>query len=197
MHSQTVTVCSCSRWCCTQTHTHTHAQQAHVHFALILQGLVSMQGTHYKDSHVTTGFANALARPLLRASQRDDMSEGGRCKMQAAWMRGHVCMFVCLLHRLYPFACACPCHVSMCAKGGALVDNLNYIMFKMCSAHVCTSFLRLLVLYCSYSARVLNVCRSFSLLLQRRPWRYCMKPCVCATTVTSSPSTSSPSPRCV
>ncbi|KAL6762560.1 20S proteasome beta subunit, type 4 [Haematococcus lacustris] len=38
-------------------------------------GLVGMQGTHYTDSHVTTGFANALARPILRERQRDDMSE--------------------------------------------------------------------------------------------------------------------------
>lgn len=38
-------------------------------------GMVGMQGTHYTDSHVTTGFANALARPLLRERQRDDMSE--------------------------------------------------------------------------------------------------------------------------
>ncbi len=38
-------------------------------------GLVGMQGTHYVDSHVTTGFANALARPLLRERQRDDMTE--------------------------------------------------------------------------------------------------------------------------
>lgn len=39
-------------------------------------GMVGMQGTHYVDSHVTTGFANALARPLLRERQHDDMSEG-------------------------------------------------------------------------------------------------------------------------
>lgn len=38
-------------------------------------GMVGMQGTHYTDSHVTTGFANGLARPLLRERQRDDMSE--------------------------------------------------------------------------------------------------------------------------
>jgi len=38
-------------------------------------GMVAMNGTHYTDSHVTTGFANALARPLLRERQRDDMSE--------------------------------------------------------------------------------------------------------------------------
>eukprot|EP00983_Pelagomonas_calceolata_P131211 1161754-Pelagomonas_calceolata.AAC.6 len=41
-----------------------------------VRGLVGMTGTHYTNSHVTTGFANALARPLLRAQQRDDMSEG-------------------------------------------------------------------------------------------------------------------------
>ncbi len=34
-----------------------------------------MVGTHYVDSHVTTGFANQLARPLFRDRQRDDMSE--------------------------------------------------------------------------------------------------------------------------
>lgn len=38
-------------------------------------GMVGMQGTHYVDSHVTTGFANALARPLLRERQSDTMSE--------------------------------------------------------------------------------------------------------------------------
>jgi hypothetical protein len=29
-------------------------------------GMVGMIGTHYSDSHVTTGFANHLARPLFR-----------------------------------------------------------------------------------------------------------------------------------
>jgi 20S proteasome subunit beta 7 len=38
-------------------------------------GMVGMIGTHYTDSHVTTGFANQLARPLFREKQRDDMSE--------------------------------------------------------------------------------------------------------------------------
>lgn len=38
-------------------------------------GMVGMIGTHYTDSHVTTGFANSLARPLMRERQRDDMSE--------------------------------------------------------------------------------------------------------------------------
>lgn len=38
-------------------------------------GMVSMVGTHYTDSHVTTGFANHLARPLFRERQQDDMSE--------------------------------------------------------------------------------------------------------------------------
>mmetsp|Transcript_32829 Transcript_32829/g.72515 ORF Transcript_32829/g.72515 Transcript_32829/m.72515 type:complete len:292 (+) Transcript_32829:183-1058(+) len=38
-------------------------------------GTVSMIGTHYVDSHVTTGFANQLARPLFRDRQKDDMSE--------------------------------------------------------------------------------------------------------------------------
>ncbi|GLC46596.1 hypothetical protein PLESTB_001221700 [Pleodorina starrii] len=38
-------------------------------------GMVGMIGTHYTDSHVTTGFANQLARPLFRERQRDDMSE--------------------------------------------------------------------------------------------------------------------------
>ncbi len=37
--------------------------------------LCCLQGTHYVDSHVTTGFANALARPLMRERQKDDMSE--------------------------------------------------------------------------------------------------------------------------
>ncbi len=38
-------------------------------------GMVGMVGTHYSDSHVTTGFASHLARPLFRKSQADDMSE--------------------------------------------------------------------------------------------------------------------------
>ncbi|KXZ44882.1 hypothetical protein GPECTOR_61g835 [Gonium pectorale] len=38
-------------------------------------GMVGMIGTHYTDSHVTTGFANQLARPLFRERQSDDMSE--------------------------------------------------------------------------------------------------------------------------
>jgi 20S proteasome subunit beta 7 len=37
-------------------------------------GLVTMNGTHYSDSHITTGFANGLARPLMRERQRDDMT---------------------------------------------------------------------------------------------------------------------------
>jgi hypothetical protein len=31
-------------------------------------GMVGMIGTHYSDSHVTTGFANHLARPLFRCA---------------------------------------------------------------------------------------------------------------------------------
>ncbi|GAX82394.1 hypothetical protein CEUSTIGMA_g9822.t1 [Chlamydomonas eustigma] len=38
-------------------------------------GMVAMQGTHYVDSHVATGFASQLARPLFRERQHDDMSE--------------------------------------------------------------------------------------------------------------------------
>jgi len=38
-------------------------------------GNVTMNGTHYTDSHVATGFASQLARPLFRERQRDDMSE--------------------------------------------------------------------------------------------------------------------------
>lgn len=38
-------------------------------------GLVGMIGTHYTDSHVTSGFANQLARPLFRERQKDDMTE--------------------------------------------------------------------------------------------------------------------------
>ncbi|KAG2447740.1 hypothetical protein HYH02_007200 [Chlamydomonas schloesseri] len=38
-------------------------------------GMVGMIGTHYTDSHVTTGFANQLARPLFRERQSDNMSE--------------------------------------------------------------------------------------------------------------------------
>jgi 20S proteasome subunit beta 7 len=34
-----------------------------------------MIGTHYTDDHVTTGFANQLARPLFRERHSNDMSE--------------------------------------------------------------------------------------------------------------------------
>ncbi len=38
-------------------------------------GMVAMIGTHYDDSHVTTGFGSHLARPLMREQHSDDMSE--------------------------------------------------------------------------------------------------------------------------
>eukprot|EP00877_Chromochloris_zofingiensis_P009749 jgi/Chrzof1/5027/Cz15g09020.t1 len=38
-------------------------------------GMVGMIGTHYTDSHVATGFASMLARPLFREKHSDDMSE--------------------------------------------------------------------------------------------------------------------------
>lgn len=38
-------------------------------------GVVGMTGMHYTDSHVTTGFASHLARPLFRDRHSDDMSE--------------------------------------------------------------------------------------------------------------------------
>ena len=37
-------------------------------------GMVSMIGVSYVDSHVATGFGNHLARPILRAEHRDDMT---------------------------------------------------------------------------------------------------------------------------
>eukprot|EP00798_Chlamydomonas_sp_ICE-L_P020095 gene20095-26813_t len=52
-------------------------------------GCVSMVGTHYTDSHVTTGFANHLARPLFRERQHDDMSE------EDALALLHDCLKVC------------------------------------------------------------------------------------------------------
>lgn len=52
-------------------------------------GMVTMIGTHYTDSHVTTGFANSLARPLMRERQRDDMSE------EEALQLLHDCLKVC------------------------------------------------------------------------------------------------------
>lgn len=36
---------------------------------------VGMIGIHYTDDHVTTGFANHLARPLFRERHSNDMSE--------------------------------------------------------------------------------------------------------------------------
>jgi len=38
-------------------------------------GAVGMIGQAYTDSHIATGFGNALARPLFRSHQKDDMSE--------------------------------------------------------------------------------------------------------------------------
>lgn len=38
-------------------------------------GSVGMIGQAFTDSHVATGFGNALARPLFRSHQKDDMSE--------------------------------------------------------------------------------------------------------------------------
>ncbi|OAY81552.1 Proteasome subunit beta type-4 [Ananas comosus] len=35
---------------------------------------VNMIGTHYEDSHVATGFGNHLARPILRAEWREDLT---------------------------------------------------------------------------------------------------------------------------
>lgn len=33
-----------------------------------------MIGTHFEDNHVATGFGNHLARPILRAEWREDLS---------------------------------------------------------------------------------------------------------------------------
>ena len=52
-------------------------------------GTVGMIGTHYTDSHVTTGFANHLARPLLREKQSDGMPEAAAVDMM------HDCLRVC------------------------------------------------------------------------------------------------------
>ena len=38
-------------------------------------GCVMMNGTHYTDIHMATGFGNHLARPLFRESHRPDMSK--------------------------------------------------------------------------------------------------------------------------
>ncbi|CAL9075949.1 unnamed protein product [Musa textilis] len=37
-------------------------------------GMVGMIGTHFEDNHVATGFGNHLARPILRAEWREDLS---------------------------------------------------------------------------------------------------------------------------
>jgi 20S proteasome alpha/beta subunit len=50
-----------------------------------------MIGTHYSDSHVTTGFANHLARPLFRERQSDDMSEADAVKLMHDALR--VCYY--------------------------------------------------------------------------------------------------------
>lgn len=38
-------------------------------------GMVNMIGLHYCDSHVVSGYANYLARPILREEHSDDMEE--------------------------------------------------------------------------------------------------------------------------
>jgi 20S proteasome subunit beta 7 len=50
-----------------------------------------MIGTHYSDSHVTTGFANHLARPLFRERQSDDMSEAAAVELMHDALR--VCYY--------------------------------------------------------------------------------------------------------
>jgi hypothetical protein len=62
-------------------------------------GMVGMIGTHYCDSHVTTGFANHLARPLFREAQADDMSE------EAAVALMHEALRVCY-YRLVQHTCS-------------------------------------------------------------------------------------------
>lgn len=37
-------------------------------------GMVGMIGTHYEDNHVATGFGNHLARPIMRAEWREDLT---------------------------------------------------------------------------------------------------------------------------
>eukprot|EP00878_Enallax_costatus_P001192 GHUV01001334.1.p1 GENE.GHUV01001334.1~~GHUV01001334.1.p1 ORF type:complete len:295 (+),score=67.89 GHUV01001334.1:220-1104(+) len=54
-------------------------------------GMVGMIGTHYTDSHVTTGFANHLARPLFREKQSDDMSEDAAVELMHEALR--VCYY--------------------------------------------------------------------------------------------------------
>jgi 20S proteasome subunit beta 7 len=54
-------------------------------------GMVGMIGTHYSDSHVTTGFANHLARPLFRERQSDDMSEEAAVELMHEALR--VCYY--------------------------------------------------------------------------------------------------------
>lgn len=54
-------------------------------------GMVGMIGTHYVDSHVTTGFANHLARPLFREKQSDDMSEEAAVELMHEALR--VCYY--------------------------------------------------------------------------------------------------------
>jgi 20S proteasome subunit beta 7 len=54
-------------------------------------GMVGMIGTHYSDSHVTTGFANHLARPLFRERQADDMSEEAAVELMHEALR--VCYY--------------------------------------------------------------------------------------------------------
>lgn len=37
-------------------------------------GCIMMNGTHFTDDHIATGFGNHLARPLFREAHRPDMS---------------------------------------------------------------------------------------------------------------------------
>jgi len=57
-------------------------------------GMISMIGTHYTDSTVTTGFGNHLARPLFREKQSDDMTEDAAVELMHEALR--VCYYRCV-----------------------------------------------------------------------------------------------------
>lgn len=104
-------------------------------------GLVGMIGTNYTDSHVTTGFANHLARPLFRERQRDDMSEEEAVALMHDALR--VCYYRCGARILSHMAdmqpagtCACACFFVLAEIQQCVLTQLmtKRQCFALCSA---------------------------------------------------------------
>ncbi|KNC51536.1 uncharacterized protein AMSG_07435 [Thecamonas trahens ATCC 50062] len=53
----------------------------------VFLGYVDLQGTHYEDETVATGYGSYIARPLLREAYRDDLTEAEARKVLEDAMR--------------------------------------------------------------------------------------------------------------